>query len=249
MQSVTGSLKFSERVHTRLKLPVHRLGCVQSSPVDVKLALKCALSVLAMIWPHRMEGRMWHPHRAGRPRMLAGSIHAEDFELKDGSPSELEAHADFSNGARQVIGELVTFNGAAVAASTTTLKAKALSTMEGELGGTPRVLTRTEYGRIVARALGVPPEGATFIGTDNLAHLLVATHKGSASRARHLLVRYIQTKQAIARGECVLGHVPDAQMPADHLTKWVTKEKLEASIAYANGTTAAIAPVMASRVA
>ena len=70
--------------------------------------------------------------------------------------------------------------GAAVAASTTTLKAKALSTMEGELGGTSRVLTRTEYGRIVARALGVPPEGATFIGTDNLAHLLVATHKGSA---------------------------------------------------------------------
>ena len=143
----------------------------------------------------------------------------------------VEAHADFSNGARQVIGELVMFNGAAVAASTTTLKAKALSTMEGELGGTSRVLTRTEYGRNIARALGVPQEGATFIGTDNLAHLLVATHKGSASRARHLLVRYIQTKQAIARGECVLGHVPDAQMPADHLTKWVTKEKLEASIA------------------
>ena len=68
--------------------------------------------------------------------MLAGSIHAEDFELKDGSPSELlEAHTDFLNGARQVIGELVTFNGAAVAASTTTLKAKALSTMEGELAG------------------------------------------------------------------------------------------------------------------
>ena len=64
VQSVTGSLKFSERVHKRLKLPVHRLGCVQSSPVDVKLALRCALSVLAMIWPHRMEGRTWHPHRA-----------------------------------------------------------------------------------------------------------------------------------------------------------------------------------------
>ena len=164
VQSVTGSLKFSERVHTRLKLPVHRLGCVQSSPVDVKLALRCALSVLASIWPHRMEGRTWHPHRTGQPRLLAGAIHAEDFDLKGGSPSELESHADFSNGERQIIGELVTYCGAAVAASTTTLKAKALSTMEGEQGGTSRVLTRTEYGRIVARALGVPPEGPTFIG-------------------------------------------------------------------------------------
>ena len=63
----------------------------------------------------------------------------------------MEAHADFSNGVRQVIGELVTFNGAAVVASTTTLKAKALSTMEGELGGTSRVLTRSR-----ARSYPIP---------------------------------------------------------------------------------------------
>ena len=96
---------------------------------------------------------------------------------------------------RQIIGELVTYCGAVVAASTTTLKAKALSTMEGELGGTSRVLTRTEYGRVVARALGVPPEGPTFIGTDNLAHLLVATHTGSAATLVDVLARVLGDHQ------------------------------------------------------
>ena len=164
--------------------------------------------------------------------------------MADGAPSPLEAHGDFSNGPRQIIGELVTFNKAVVAASTKTLKSTATSTMQGELGATSRVMHLADYGRTVAQALGVPQLAPTFIGTDNEAHLLVATHTGSAKTARHLLSRYHAIVQAVQRGQFVLGHVPDAQQPADHLTKWVTKEKLEQSVAYANGWRASIAGVI-----
>ena len=243
-QSVTGSLKFCERVHTRFKLSVHRLSCVQAAPTDPAAAKLAAISVLAVAYDHRHEGRTWRPHTASAPRLLSGNIHVNIFDMADGAPSSLEAHGDFSNGPRQIIGELVTFNGAVVAASTKTLKSVATSTMQGELGATSRVMHLADYGRTVAQALGVPQLDPTFIGTDNEAHLLVATHTGSAKTARHLLCRYHEIVQAVQRGTFVLGHVPDAQQPADHLTKWVSKDKLEQSVAYANGWRASIAGVI-----
>ena len=243
-QSVTGSLKFCERVHTRFKLSVHRLSCVQAAPTDPAAAKLAAISVLAVAYDHRHEGRTWRPHTASAPRLLSGNIHVNIFDMADGAPSSLEAHGDFSNGPRQIIGELVTFNGAVVAASTKTLKSVATSTMQGELGATSRVMHLADYGRTVAQALGVPQLDPTFIGTDNEAHLLVATHTGSAKTARHLLCRYHEIVQAVQRGTFVLGHVPDAQQPADHLTKWVSKDKLEQSVAYANGWRASIAGII-----
>ena len=110
-----------------------------------------------------------------------------------------------------------------------------MSTFEGELDATSRVTDTTVYCRTVARALGVPCDGPTFVGTDNEAHLKVATHTGSASRARHLLTRYKHVRDHVEDGTIVIGHVRDAENPADHLTKWVTRDKLQRSIEYTSG--------------
>ena len=54
----------------------------------------------------------------------------------------------------------------------------------------------------------------------------------------HFLRRYGVLKQRIrsASGEVNVQHIPDEQMPADFLTKWIGQKKLDKSIAYATNS-------------
>ena len=70
--------------------------------------------------------------------------------------------------------------------------------------------------------------------------MLVGSSEGSATRSRHFLRRYIVFKQRIAAGSVILGHVPDEQMPADFLTKWINARKLARSLAYATNSNSAV---------
>ena len=70
--------------------------------------------------------------------------------------------------------------------------------------------------------------------------MLVANDTASASRSRHFLRRYWALQQRVARGEVTLVKVPDAQMPADFLTKWIDTAKLKRSVLYATNAKAAV---------
>ena len=87
--------------------------------------------------------------------------------------------------------------------------------------------------RQVLIALGVPPCGATFIGTDNKAHALVANSAGSSVRSRHFLKKYTIMQERMRRDEIAVGHVRDAENPADFLTKWTNADKFKRSLNYA----------------
>ena len=60
----------------------------------------------------------------------------------------------------------------------------------------------------------------------------VATGVGCPSRSRHFLRRYAVLKRRISEGEVTLMHVPDAEMPADVLTKWIPMSKVNQSVKY-----------------
>ena len=81
-----------------------------------------------------------------------------------------------------------------------------------------------------------------FIGTDNKANQLVAIDSGKAARMRHCLRRYGVLQQRVARGHVIVGHVPDPQNPADYLTKFVGKAKVELSNEYATNSRNAAPP-------
>ena len=100
----------------------------------------------------------------------------------------------------------------------------------------------TRHGREIERALGAPPSMPTFLGTDNKANLLVAIDAGSAARSKHFLRTYYTLRQRTTRREIELGHIVDEQNPADFLTKWVGKQKLDASVDYATNRHAPGAP-------
>ena len=61
----------------------------------------------------------------------------------------------------------------------------------------------------ILRGLGVPPNGPTLIGTDNLANQKVGSGDGSPTRSRHFLRRYYALQQRIAQEEVTLQYVPD----------------------------------------
>ena len=50
--------------------------------------------------------------------------------------------------------------------------------------------------------------------------------------------RYFALRQRMARGECRLVKVDDANMPADFMTKWLGGPKFRTSLAYATNSDA-----------
>ena len=105
--------------------------------------------------------------------------------------------------------------------------------MESEAIASCRAAETVAYAREILRALGILPDGPTLIGTDNLANQRVATSVACPTRSKHFLRRYNVLKQRIAASECTLKHVAGAEMPADFLTKWITRAQTEIAIGYA----------------
>ena len=87
----------------------------------------------------------------------------------------------------------------------------------------------------VLTALGVPPDGPTLLITDSRSNNLVANNAGSSARSRHYLRMYRRLQQRMASDEIVVKYVPDREMPADVLTKFVDKGKFERCNAYLCG--------------
>ena len=108
--------------------------------------------------------------------------------------------------------------------------------METEAIASSKAGEAISYAREILRALGVLPEGQTLLTTDNLANQKVGSGLGCPSRSRHFLRRYAALKQRIASGEVTLRYIPDANMPADFLTKWIPAAKFKTSIAYATNS-------------
>ena len=232
-QQLIGSLKFIERVHPRVSLILHRLSCVMSSPPPA--AYDVARAALLALWDERTVGITFGGAGMTASSRLAGSFDVK-LDLDAPAGSELDAHADASWGDRNIYGLILTFAGAAILHQVKKISLVVDSTMESEAIGSSKAGEAVAYAREILRAIGVPPLGPTRIGTDNKANYTVATGVGCPTRSKHFLRRYHVLRQRIASEDVRLEHIPDAQMPADFLTKWIPKPKLERSLRYATGS-------------
>ena len=140
--------------------------------------------------------------------------------------------------ARDLYSQVITYCGAAVFHSTKKLAVLSDSSMGNEQQATSIIAERIASAREIARALGAAEMAPTRIGTDNKANMQVAMRRGGASRARHLLRRYLVLMQRIQDGECRVVHIPDEENPADFLTKFVPAAKLRRSLRYVTGAQA-----------
>lgn len=131
---------------------------------------------------------------------------------------------------------MLTYFGAAVVHTTKCIRVVTPeSSMLNEGFATFRAGDIVELARLVLEALGNPPRGETFIGTDNLANAQVCNDEKSAGHCKHSLRRYSTIQERTRRGSIAIGHIPDAENPADFLTKWIPRKKLLESIGYVTG--------------
>ena len=135
---------------------------------------------------------------------------------------------------------MLTLNGGAISHGVKMMHLLVDSSMESEAVATGKAGELVAYAREVLRAMGRPPRGPTFVGSDNAANALLASGKGVPARSRHCLRRYLTFLQRVRAGEVTIGHVPDPENPSDFLTKWVPKEKLERSLVFATNSTNAV---------
>ena len=243
-QRAIGAMKFFEKVLPAISLPVHRLSCIMANP-DGANATAVVNHVLAHAYAHRHEGIVFGGDhlRHDLRRLQAGLM--VDMDIADGAPRELEAFGDATWGLFNIYGLMLTYHGAAVFHQTKRIAIACSCSHHAEAIPTARAGELTAYAREVERALGVPPEGRTFIGTDNKANLLVARDAGSAARSKHFLRTYYSLRQRDSRGEIEIGHVNDLNNPADFLTKWIGKAKLDQSVDYATNRRARCEPAEA----
>ena len=190
-----------------------------------------ALAALKTAYENRENGITFGGALSPSPT-LDGHLTA-DIVLSEPASADLMAHADATWGARNIYGLLLMYAGAAVLAQTKKIAMLMDSSMETEVVASSKGGEVISYAREILRALGVPPVGPTLITTDNLANQRVGSGIGCPTRSIHFLRRYFSLKQRIASGEVDLRHIPDKEMPADYLTKWIPKEKFDLSLSYA----------------
>ena len=230
IQKLIGSLKFIERVHPRVTLILHRLSCVMSAPPYE--AYDVARAALLAVWDERDVGITFGGAGMTTTPRLEGSLKAH-IDLSEPASGALEAHADATWGDRNLYGLILTYAGAAVLHQSKKIALIVDSSMESEAIGSSKAGEAVAYAREILRALGVPVAGPTLITTDNLSNCKVGSGVGCPTRSKHFLRRYYALKQRIRAGDVSLQHLPDENMPADFLTKWIPRAKLEKSIRYA----------------
>ena len=234
-QTILGKVRWYDKVCPATARALHALSCVASRPPPE--ALIVAKAVLACQYDLRNVGITYGGGGLSSHARLTGSLYAE-FVMSDGASTELEATADSTWCGTQddVYALLITYYGAAVAHVTKKMHLIIDSSMESEAVATGKCGEAITYAREILRALGVPPNGPSFIGTDNKANGLIASGRSLSTKSRHALRRYTAFLQRVKRGDVEVGHVPDEENPADFMTKWVPRAKHEASIEFATNS-------------
>ena len=202
-QKLIGSLKFIERLHPRVTLLLHRLSCVMACPPPE--AYEVARAALHAVYHERDLGILFGGALA--PARLDGRISA-NVDLWKPAPAELEGHADATWGDRCLYAIILTFGGAAVLHQCKKIGMLVDSSMESESVGTSKAGELIAYAREILRALGIPADGPTLIGTDNLSNQRLASNSGCPTRSKHFLRRYEVLVQRVREQQVTVKHVP-----------------------------------------
>ena len=242
-QSILGALKWLEgRVMPRLTLPLHRASCVAGSPPPE--LTKVLRALLVTVAKHPDEGLTFGGRGMSSIARMSGGMRVV-MDMGQPPPSDMEVFADSTwsltstspsqpstVGSKDLIGLVVMYCGAAAHHSTKSIKVVTRNSKQAEAIATNKALDIAEYGRTILFALGDPPKGPTFIGTDALSHAQVANNAGSAGHSKHDLRRYTILQDSIREETVNVGHIPESENPSDFLTKWLSRAKFKRSLVY-----------------
>ena len=258
--SIVGDLRWMLRVLLRLVRDVQLLSRVTARPVCPH-AKRAALGVLLRAWEYRAEGITYGGDfaapvfsavlkgSADSPRGASIAAKGDGVDVMAAGPTKPFTGASDATwgklraGPGDVEGEpllkpddeyafVVTHNGGALALELKTIKLMMGCSGETEGYGSLRCSDRLMEGRVTLANFGRPQLEPTLLLSDNDTNLRIAAGEASASRLRHALRRWWIVTQRVRDRDIRLGHLPDADNYIDFATKYVSKDKEDASVAY-----------------
>ena len=263
VQEITGELRYASDLLIRVARGTYMLSCIMARS-EAEDALPAAKGVLLIAYRHRDDGVTYGgiDGDGGLSPFIKASFEADESltevdgirgkggvivathdggqRLATGAPDELEGISDatWSRIPHDYYVFAITWRRAVVLLIVKKVAITLGASMYTEGYGSTRCSEWLDYGVTIARALGCPPDGPVLLGSDSRSSLLVSGGQSSATRSRHALLLYMQLQQRVQSGLIRLAHIGDKDMPVDCFTKWTTKEKLEASLAYLTNTRA-----------
>ena len=101
--------------------------------------------------------------------------------------------------------------------------------------GNIKATDKTLQSRNACRVMRKPQLKPTILNSDSESSLRAAMGNASAVRLKHIYRRYALLGQRVQAGDIRLAHVDDEYNVVDFMTKWTSKQKVQASLAYLTG--------------
>jgi hypothetical protein len=137
------------------------------------------------------------------------------------------AHGDIKENGRSTSGYVIKIGTAAVSWSSKVQPFVALSTAEAEFIAAVEAGKEIFWMRNILKEFGYNINGPSTLHCDNQSAIQVAKNPEHHGRMKHLDLRFFWLRDAVESGAISISYIPTADMPADLLTKPLSKVKVE----------------------
>jgi hypothetical protein len=203
------------------------IGCLNYAAVLTRPDLSTAVGQLSRFVTSPQEA-----HWIGVKHVLRYLNSSKDLSLnyRRSTSFELVGYCDASyagdtDSRKSTSGYVFMLGGAAVSWSSKQQSTVATSTMEAELISAWSAAAELIHLRNLLTDFLIPPSKPTLMNTDSQP-IINSISSGSISlRTKHIDIKYRSLEEHILTGKLILTYLPTADMPADFLTKNLSKEK------------------------
>jgi len=154
--------------------------------------------------------------------------HAErgvTYDKKAARASELHAYSDSDWAvAHSTSGHAIMFGGASIGFMSKRQHSIALSSTEAEIMAASQAACEIMYFRGLLSEMGEDMSKPTVLYVDNQGAVVLAKHKSSCQRSRHIERRYLKIRELVAEGHIEVRYVATAENASDLLTKPLAKD-------------------------
>jgi hypothetical protein len=136
------------------------------------------------------------------------------------------AHGDVKENGRSTGGYLVKFGSGAVSWNSKVQPFVALSTSEAEFIAAVEAGKEIFWMRNILKEFGYKIDGPSLLHCDNQSAIQVAKNPEHHGRMKHLDLRFFWLRDAVENGAITVSYLPTGEMPADALTKPLSRQKV-----------------------
>lgn len=210
-----------------LKLPYRELvGALTYLSTGTRPDISFAVSYLA-----QFNNCFRKEHWTAAKRVLRYLKGTADIGLtykQDSGPVRGFVDADWGNDPddrKSFTGYVFVYNGAPISWDAKKQRTVALSSTEAEYMGVTEAAKEAIYLRALLNDLGIADAGDITVYNDNLSALKLAENSTFHGRSKHIDVRYHFIRDALKGRLLKMEHLPTEEMPADMLTKGLSRAK------------------------